>query len=436
MKCAFYEKQVTPPIGSGIPGGFNPKRLSEGVEDDLYVKTVLFDDGERQAALVVIDAVELPGKFREIITARVREMTGIAPANVAVCGTHTHYGLPCGEPDGTAEDEPYMDFLCRAAADSVFLAREKLQPCRLSFAMGRVDGVSFNRDYDMSDGHILTNPGKKYPASIVRPYAENDPVLPVLFVEDEAGNKLGSIASFACHQDTTTGRKYSGDFSSEMSYKLKEAYGKDFVSIYLAGASGDINHIDFISRDTKPDYQRLTHRQIGQALAAEVIRLAAEAKPLDGDRVDSGFETVNCRLRHASEEELNLAKKIVRGEADASRLMLGALQAALLVSYEQVTEGQTDGDLPVQVMDVGGVTLFIMPGELYHQFGLKLRAQYPKSLVATLCNGFWGYMPVPELLGTDIYPAQLCAGSKWEPAAGDKLVTRALQMAGRLQAKG
>ena len=112
--------------------------------------------------------------------------------------------------------------------------------------------------------------------------------------------------------------------------------------------------------------------------------------------------------------------------------MLRREQYLLESAYLQLFGGAQD----FWSMDVGGVTLFIMPGELYHQFGLKLRAQYPKSLVATLCNGFWGYMPVPELLGTDIYPAQLCAGSKWEPAAGDKLVTRALQMAGRLQAQG
>ncbi len=432
MKCAFFERQITPPLGSGIPGYFSETRFSTGVEDDLYVKTALFDDGERKAALIVIDAVELPAKFRERITARVRELTGIAPENVAVCGTHTHYGVPCGEPQvGSAEDEPYMDFMCRVAADTVLLAQEKLQPCRLSWGIGRADGVSFNRDYLMGDGHVLTNPGKKNPTGIVRPFSDNDPAVPVLMVEDEAGHKLGSIVSFACHQDTVGKQKYSGDYSSEMANRLKDAYGADFVSIYLAGASGDINHVDYIG------HSRHTHREIGQALAAEVIRVAAEeCRPLEGDRVDSCLETVTCKSRHASPEALETAKKIVSGEADAKRLMLGALQAKLLVVYERETAGETQGDLPVQVILVGEVPIFVMPGELYHQFGLRLRAQFPKSLVATLSNGFWGYIPVPEMFETDVYPVQLCVGSKWEPAAGDKLVTRALEIAGRLQAQG
>ena len=148
-----------------------------------------------------------------------------------------------------------------------------------------------------------------------------------------------------------------------------------------------------------------------------------------------GMETVHCQLRHASPEELETAEKIVRGEADASRLMLGVRQAELLVSYEHDTEGMTDGELPVQVLLLGDVPVFIMPGELYHQFGLKLRAQYPRCLTATLCNGFFGYMPAPELFGTDVYPVQLCSGSKWEPAAGDKVTDCACGIARRLLEK-
>jgi len=195
IRCAFYEKEITPPLGSEIPG-YYAKRVSTGVLDRLYVKAVVFDDGAGQTALIAVDAVELPAKIFDAIALRIQESVGIAPANIAVCATHTHLGVPAGEPIGSVEDPEFMTMMCKLTADCVILARQKLQPCSLFFGTGRADGISFNRDYVMSDGSVCTNPGKSAGA-IVRPYAENDPELPLLVAKDENGKPLGALISFA-----------------------------------------------------------------------------------------------------------------------------------------------------------------------------------------------------------------------------------------------
>ena len=44
LQCGFYEKEITPPLGSDIPGYFM-KRPSTGVLDRLYAKAFAVSDG-------------------------------------------------------------------------------------------------------------------------------------------------------------------------------------------------------------------------------------------------------------------------------------------------------------------------------------------------------------------------------------------------------
>lgn len=424
IRCAFYERDITPPIGSEIPG-YWAKRASTGILDPLYVKVFAADDGERRIALIVIDAVELANEQCDRIVNRVRELTGIEAGSVAVSATHTHYGVPCGEPFGSEEDTAYMDVMCRTAADCVLMAMQRLQPCELSFGTGWVDGISFNRDYVMEDGSVCTNPGKR--KDVVRPYAENDPELPVLSVRDQSGRPIGALISFACHQDCIGGSLFSGDFSSEMSRQLKKKYGQDFVSVYVAGASGDINHIDRASETELPYTVR------GQRLAEEASRIIDQSNdPVAGEKVQSRREEVPCKLRRATPEQIENAKTIVKTKKSNPNTMLGSLMSELLLDYEEKAEasGEESGELPVQVFSVGDVFIFALAGEMYHQFAERIKSSCPgrKCIISTLSHGMYGYIPVPELLGTDIYPAQLCAGSRWEAAAGDIVVEKAVQI--------
>lgn len=429
IRCAFYEKEITPPIGSEIPG-YYAARVSTGVLDRLYAKAVVFDDGATQTVLIAVDAVELLEESCRAIAARVRELTGIPEERVAVCSTHTHYGVPQGEVLGAKADEAFMEQLHRLVGDCAYLAQQKLADCTLSFGVGAVDGISFNRDYLMQDGTVRTNADPDL--GIVRPYNSNDPELPVLTAIDASGKPIGALISFACHQDCIGVSLFSGDFSSELSRKLKEKYGQDFVSVYIAGASGDINHLDQMHR-TRSDYL-----DMGQKLAAEAIRVMEEEQTaVSGERVRCAKEALTCKYRRATPEQLAEAKGIVEEGKEPPRLMLGSRMYQLLLQYERRMDakGVAEGQLPVQVMMIGEIPVFALPGEVYSPFAKRIRQSCGgRCLIATLCNGAFGYIPVKELFGTMIYPAQLCEGSMWEPDAGDKITDCAIALAERLRA--
>ncbi len=424
IRCGFYETEVTPPIGAHIPG-YWAQRPSTGVLDPLYVKAFVADDGENRTALILVDACELLNHQTQAILDRVKALTGMGADQVAVSANHSHYGIPTGEPFGALEDAEYMAVFCRLAADCVYLALQRLVPCTLSFGLGHVDGISFNRDFLLEDGTVCTNPGKSKP--FVRPYSDNDPELPILFARDPEGKPLGALVCFALHQDCIGGSLYSGDFSSELSRQLKAAYGQDFVSIFTQGTSGDINHIDRVG-GVKRHY---TER--GQLLAREVIRVMTEAAvAVTGERVACKRMELLCKNRRATLQERADACQVLETGRCGANAMLGKTTSMILLDYEEKMDasGQTEELLPVQVSLVGDTFLVALPGEPYHQFGQTIKAGCPtgKCIISTLSHGMYGYLPIPELIGTNVYPAQICAGSRFAPDTGRRMVAAVLEL--------
>ena len=430
IRCGFYEKEITPPLGTMMPG-YYAVRVATGVLDKLYVKAFVTDDGQTQTAILAFDAVELPNHFCEALAARIEKQTGIPAANVALCANHTHLGIPFDEPQGAKEDPEFTAMLLRLAADCAALAQMRLQPCDLTFAIGQVEGVSFVRDIVTEDGSVVSNPSSKL--TLVRHYSEADHDLPVLLARNEEGAPVGALISFACHQDCIGGSQFSGDFSSELSRQLKARYGQDFVSVFVAGARGDINHINFMA-----DRYRANYIDTGRKLAAEAIRAAEEeGAAVCTDSVACKLENVTGTYRRATDEQIAAAKKAVEtGEID-KKVMLGTLAMKILLEYEEeVKDLGPQSDLPVQVMRFGDVLFFALPGEVYHAFADRIKAACPdrKCLIATICNGDYGYIPTEEMFATNVYPIQLCHGSRWMSDMGDLVTDKAIAMGQELLA--
>ena len=429
IRCGFYEKEITPPLGTMMPG-YYAVRVATDVLDKLYVKAFVTDDGQTQTAILSFDAVELPNHFCETLAARIEAQTGIPAANVALCANHTHLGIPFDEPQGANEDPEFTAMLLRWAADCAALAQMRLQPCDLTFATGHVEGVSFVRDMVTADGAVVSNPSSKL--TLVRPYSEPDPDLPLLLAQNEEGKPVGALISFACHQDTIGGTKFSGDFSSELSRQLKAYYGQEFVSVFVAGACGDINHINFMEKT------RANYIDTGRKLAAEAIRAAEENGVVIGlDSIACKRDTITGTYRSPTDDQIAAARKAVEtGEID-KKVMLGTLAMKILLEYEEELKGLGEqGELPMQVMRLGDVLFFALPGEIYHAFADRIKVACPnrKCIIATICNGDYGYIPTKEMFTTDVYPVQLCHGSRWLPEMGDLVTDKAIAMGHELLA--
>lgn len=426
MKGAFYEKEITPPLGSDMPG-YYCHRYAESVMDRLYVKAFVSEAGGDYAAIIVIDACYLTRDICEAIAQRVQDLTGIPSRHVAVCATHTHNGIPVEKTGENDADLAFLEILIKLSADCAVLASQRLEVCTFWYGAEQVEDVAYNRIYEMKDGSFRTNPiGEKDKA--LRQYSGVDSELPALLVKNAQGEPMGTIWSFACHHDTVArSLSISSDYSGIASSELKRVYGEDFISMYVAGASGDINNWP----PELTEVQREQHRVIGKKLADALTGIFKKAVRSERDSIRCCKDDLILGVRRASAEEIKRAKAMTEDTEYSNKFGTPgeATMSEALLEYEALD--LKNRSVPLQVIFLGDVGFFTFPGEMFHQFGEMVKKANPskKTLVATVANDNIGYVPVRELFGTDIYEAQLCMGSFLEPDAGYLMARRENEIA-------
>ena len=431
LKCAFYEKEITPPLECQMTGYFNA-RSAEGVKDRLYVKAAVFENDGEAVAFIAADACGLGEDLCNTIISRVERLCGIKAENIMVISTHSHTSPPVGNAHICHRDDMYLDVFCRLAADCVILAYQRLVPVTLKYAKGHVDNISFVRNYRMKDGSIKTNPGWHNP-DIVEVYDQKDPDFPILVAYDEEGKALGSISNFACHLDTLGIREYSGDFPSILSYEFKEKFGNDFVSLFMMGTAGNINHCNpFAKEPKKKDH----YVMMGKTLANEAFRVLENAVEIENPVVSSKKETIVATRRWPSEEEIKEAeelaakKELIDAQSTDRSLAVcykGYLAERLLIA---VRDKRKTANLILQLIKIGDVSFFSFPGEVYVSYGrdIKEGADTDKVFIATIANTNMGYFPTMELFSEkNLYEVKK-SSARFEPETGNLMVQKLLEM--------
>ena len=426
MRAAFYECDITPPLGGNMPGVYRANPAMD-VFEPLYAKAVVIEDNGTYAAIVAIDTCEVDPKFHDVITRRVEEYTGMDPASVCIHVVHTHKGAPTEHrPEvGQCFDAAYTDVCMRRAADAIILAYKRLTDgVDVLYGCGTVEGISFNRNYVVEGGEIrsFSAGGKK----LVRTLAGTDPELPVLtFTKD--GRPIGAIVSFACHL-ACTGKEvngYSGDYAGILSQELKKQYGPDFVTVFLLGAAGDINHRPNDPTKTIPPFW---YREMGRIMAREAVRVIDTASVPVGGGIAVKKEQIDLPTRLLSLEEA--CRQIGKWAEEK------AMMRILNLAYYYTTNTADHDLLWLQVIRIGKVCLYVASGEIYVNFGLRLKSESPfdYTVVVSNSNSYGGYIPTPEAFaeGSDLYEISLCEGSRHAPEAGDMMVKRLLEMSNEL----
>lgn len=415
FECGFYEKEITPPLGCHIPGYFNV-RASSDVADRLYARAMVIKSGDTVAAFISVDACSLTFDECEVIRKRVTEYTGIPTDNVLVDCVHSHTGIPRDLDSDKDENcklnaEGYTTVFSKLIADCAILAYKRLTPSSLSFGVGTVDGISFCRNYYMKNATPQTNPPRLDP-NIEGPVATTDNDLPVIFVKDESGSPIGAVISFACHSDCVGGTEYSGDYSSELSIQMKKLYGENFVTVFLLGCCGDINHFNVNTASDAPDH----YRMMGRMILGEAQKVIATSKPVEGDGIKVSYELIEINRTQISEEKIAEARHIIATVKEKVGVKIAAdgsdpdqynlsMSKSLIRFIESTPESY---NIPLQVIQLGDITIYAFPSEIYSYFGklIKEKDGTGKAITVSLCNGSFGYVPTREMFYDTIYESK------------------------------
>lgn len=418
FEFGFYEREITPPLGSGIPGYFSIRRASD-VADRLYARAVVVKEGNEKVAILSIDGLHPKKDICDNIAKRIEEYTDIPRSHIMIAFTHSHTAIPFRFECVAFADDPivkesikgYDEVFARLVADCATLANLRLKKATAYFGKGEVRGISFCRDYYMKNGTSQTNPPRKSP-EIISAVTESDKELPILMVKDEHQIPVGAIVSFACHADCVGGDKLSGDYVSVLSKELKKVYGQEFVTVFLLGCSGDVNHFDVTKESDSDDH----YVKMGKKIAGEAVKVAAFAKELEETKVKARLEYITIPRRSVEQERIDEARNCIATIKEDKNVKISAdntdpdqyklAMAKRLIDYLETTPNSFD--VPLQCIRIGELTIYGYNSEIFTEFGKMLKKEdgTEMNIVATLCNEAFGYVPTRDMFFDTIYESR------------------------------
>ena len=434
IKCGMYENNITPPIGMSIPGYFED-RISTGIKDELFAKAMVIESNGVRLAVIAVDAVDLGRDCVLQIRERVSRFTKVLMENIMVTATHTHTGGTVMEGVESSIDKDYLAFLTKKSADAAIMAFNTMKPARIGFGIGCAEGLAFNRRYFMKDGTVMTNPSPS-DNNIVKAEGPVDTDFAVIRIDDLAGEPIGVVSNFACHLDVVGGTEISADYPGELSRIIKKVLGEKTVSLFMTGASGNINHLDLKNRDTYVNPEH--YRKMGRVLAGEAIKTRERITGTDDIEVNVFSEILKVKLRRPSKADIEWAEKVIadsalngEGKGYANEVMKSTEAGFASEMLKLEKSDKTIADIEVQLVKIGELAIAAWPGEVFVEFGLELkeRAPFKYVIIGELSNGTVdNYIPTRQAFKNGGYEPRLSCYINLEAEGGNEILESTLRL--------
>lgn len=449
IRAGVAQVNITPRIGYPHYRG-----VSTGIADSLYVKAFVLRQGSMSIALAVCDLLWIERNLSTAVRLKVAAQTGIPYMNIILTATHTHTGPAYhrniyelnGPTRYSSDDEAaiamdnYPSWLEERIVLALVQGFEQATQVYLECGSGELNDVSFNRRFVMANGKVLTNPGRGNTAALY-PAGPNDPDVGVLFIRKTDDNSLlACISSFANHSDTYGGTAFGADYPGFLATALTSQLGNSIVSIYLQGASGDLNHVD-----VKNPEKKLTSAVIGKKLAATVLAQVPQVKRVKHPLLDARSVFVYAPLQAYSDEELRWSKQQDARHVDGDSPLFKRRRPMKIRSLERIrgeeavppaiaTEPWTL-PLEVQVFRIGEELAIVgLPGEVFAELGLAIKAASPfrNTMIVELTNAHIAYVPTRQAFSQGGYET---LNSRLAPGGGELLVKAAVGLLAELASR-
>ncbi len=416
LKAASASANITPPLGTRIPGGFRP-RYAENVDDELFAKAVVIDNGTTRIALVTCDLIAIPEKVADAAKARIADRCDIPAAHVMVNATHTHTAVAIADLLGVDEDPGYTEWVSLKIADAVELAVWRLKPARVGFASVNEERITFNRRWHMKDGTVRFNPGIENP-DLVEPTGTIDPEVAMMFVEaTDDGTPISAVANFSLHYiGTDNSNALSADYFGHFDRLMRHYLGDTCISLLWNAASGQINNTDFSGRTkwTASGHQqavKMANVLAGHFIVEKQLMEMHETLDLSGD-----LATLTFQRKEITAEDLKVAEQVLsvpQGTYDAyetgpfSWVVGQPIPHALVDVYahecQRLAKLPTQMTAPVQVIRLGEAAIVALPGEVFVETGMNIKSKSDAkpTFLVSLANGYIGYICTDKALAQE-----------------------------------
>jgi hypothetical protein len=418
-----------------INGGFLESSATK-VNDPLFARCLVLDDGTTRLAIVVVDSCMMPRELLDKAKEMARERTGIPTEKMLISATHTHSAPAAMGALGCRPDEGYVAELPGRIAEGIARAAAKLQPARVGWGAIDDDRHTFCRRWIRRPDKMLDDPfGQKtvranmHPGHVnpdaIAPSGPVDPALTVLSIQTAEGKPLALLANYSQHYfgATPVSADYYGRFAAALARKIgAEQGGNPFVGIMSQGTSGDQMWMDYGKPRSDPGIDRYAEEVAESAWQA----YKSISKYDDHASLAMAESTLRLRRRVPDEARLKWAHEIVARMGDRVPRNLPEVYAKEAIFLHD----EPERELKLQAIRTGDLAMTAIPDEVFALTGLKIKARSPLPLTMNieLANGSEGYIPPPEqhaLGGYTTWPARTAA---LEVQAEPKMVAAVLKL--------
>lgn len=434
LLIGIAEVNYTPDIGLDLVGNYRgDDYASRGIHDSLYTKAIVASDKKgMKAAMLTIDICLLPKEPVEFMRAYIASKTDIKPENIMISATHTHSG-----PKSDLDSPKAKEYLTKAAS-AVVLANERLKPAVLSIGRSKEDRISHNRRLKCKDGSTHMCWEKFEPGFVIKPWGSIDPEVITMSIKQE-GKPTGVLVNFGCHATNLTGNNwlYSADYPGYLAESIKKVKGKDYMSLFFNGCCGNVTQVDYRVGfiDTYQECQR-----IGYMLGVSALEAMHNEEVVSSDKIAVSKEMVPIKRITITDEQLEWAKAVMKKveiEGMPPIQADGIPDAQYAKDWIEMQKNQDIVDsLEVMVIRIGDIAFIGLPGEIFNEFGIEIKAKSPckNTVVISLTNDSRDYFPTkvsftqgpkgfkPMVTGYETTPGT----TMYEIGAGEKLAASAI----------
>lgn len=410
---------ITPSYSMWLAGYASRTGPSEGKIHDIWAKALaLSDQAGNQGVLVTTDLSGISKAVSDNIRDQLQKELGLERKQILLNSSHTHSGpllMRPGMHTYTVTDEDmalvtrYTEELTDKIVQLVVEAFENLQAAKIYSGNG-VTRFQVNRRNNVE-------------ATLTRQSELSGPMdhaVPVLKVENLAGDLMAIAFGYACHPTVLSINRFSGDWPGFAQIELERAH-PGAVALFFQGAGGDQNPLP---RRTIP-----LARQYGRTIAAAVDRVIEEGMQELTSTLEVTYREIELDMNAApTREELEHFCEEVQGYYYRwGKRILGQMDDNYMFpdSYTY----------PLQVWRMGQQTLFAMGGEAVVGYAIGLKKIFGHNVfVLGYSNDVMAYIPTATILHEGRYEgatSQFASGmhGTWAYDTEVKIMANLLEMA-------
>lgn len=419
VQLAYFEVDVTPPIGS--PLAFGNVRA---IRDSLQAKGVVLIFDEQPVVMVAVDWIGIANEGMDVFRKQLADAVHTTEDRVNVHALHQHDAVRCdfltprvigeyGNPE-VYYDTAFLRQVIERVANS---ARESMMDLKtvthISFGQAKVKKVASNRRVLDHHGDVKAMRWSHTTDFLLRHESQGkiDPWLKmVTFYEDK--RPLVSLSYYAVHPVTEFG---DGVVSAEfvgVARKFQEKK-RGYPHIYFTGAAGNIGVGKY--NDGSEGVQYLFATRISMAMD-DALRVS-KRQPIYRSEVNWKTEKVYLPLAdYMNKDSLEL---IVSGEKADPELpylrAIGSLAWWIRVHKEPYVR--------ISALRLGDVQLLSLPGEPFVEYQLAAQQLFPDQNICTAAYAEYGmgYIGTKEAYSQGGYETSKMA-STLAPESADVLL--------------